>query len=174
MATGERLRLAVSLDGGELDPGRHGIVRQTADWSPVEGDPASTAVVCLRPARKGLSPRARLAMQRRGCRSLAWAPIVLRGEFAGAIELSDAGERDFARHADIIEGLARVCAEAIAVERTFEQLEHRDRSVRELVDLSREVAQSHDFERFVRRFAERLLAAAGRECVDVWRVDAAA
>ena len=99
----ERLRLVVSLDGGELDSGRPGVVRQTADWSPVEGDPASTQVVCLQAGAKGVSRRGRLAMQRRGCRSLAWAPIVLRGEFAGAIELSDAGERDFARHADIIE-----------------------------------------------------------------------
>ena len=32
------------------------------------------------------------------------------------------------------------------------------------------MAQSHDFERFVRRFAERLLVAADVKCVDVWRV----
>ena len=51
----------------------------------------------------------------------------------------------------------------------MDELAHRDKTVRELVDLSREVAQTHDFERFVLRFAQRLLTAAGAECVDVWR-----
>ena len=69
-------------------------------------------VVCLQARDKGLDRRARLALQRRGCRSLAWAPMLLHGELVGALELSDAGERDFSRHADVLEGLARVCAEA--------------------------------------------------------------
>ncbi len=166
---GDRLRVAFSLDGGELDPGRLGLAWATADWAPAEGDPASAPVTCLQATDKGLSRRARLAMQRRGCRSLAWAPLVLHGELVGAIELSDAGDRDFSRHADVLEGLARVCAEAVAIRRTVDELAHRDKSVRELVDLSREVAQTHDFERFVLRFAQRLLTAANADCVDVWR-----
>ena len=166
---GDRMRLAVSLDGGELDPGRLGAAWATAEWTPAEGDPAAAPVTCLRATDKGLTRRARLAMQRRGCRSLAWAPLVLHGELVGAIELSDAGDRDFSRHAEVLEGLARVCAEAIAIRRTVDELAHRDKSVRELVDLSREVAQTHDFERFVLRFAQRLLTAANADCVDVWR-----
>ena len=166
---GDQLRLAVSIDGGELDPGRLGSTWVTADWTPADGDPAAAAVTCLRATDKGLSRRARLAMQRRGCRSLAWAPLVLHGELVGAIELSDAGDRDFSEHADVLGGLARVCAEAVAIRRTVDELAHRDRSVRELVDLSREVAQTHDFERFVLHFAQRLLTAANADCVDVWR-----
>ena len=163
------LRLAVSLDGGRLDEGSERALRKTADWVPVEGDPAAAAVTCLRAGDKGLGRRARGALRRRGCASLAWAPIVLRGELAGAIELSDAGDRDFRRHADVLDGIARVCAEAVAVERTFDELAARDKNVHQLVGLSREVAQSHDFDRFVQRFAERLLAAADASCVDVWR-----
>ena len=169
-ADGDRLRLAVSIDGGELDPGRLGSSWVTAEWTPADGDPAAAPVTCLRATDKGLSRRARLAMQRRGCRSLAWAPLVLRGELVGAIELSDAGDRDFSQHADVLGGLARVCAEAVAIRRTVDELAHRDKSVRELVDLSREVAQTHDFDRFVLRFAQRLLTAANADCVDVWRV----
>ncbi len=168
-AEGERLRLAVSVDGGELDPGRREAARTTADWSPVEGDPAALGVVCLQAGDKGLGRRARLALQRRGCRSLAWTPMLLRGEFVGAIELSDAGERDFCRQTDVLESLARVCAEASAIRRTVDELAHRDQMARELVDVSREVAQTHDFERFVLRFAERLLTVADADCVDVWR-----
>ncbi len=166
---GDRLRLAVSLDGGELDAGRPGATWATADWTPVEGDPAAAPLTCLQATDKGLSRRARLAMQRRGCRSLVWAPLVLRGELVGAIELSDAGEHDFSRHAEVIEGLAQVCAQAVAIRRTVDELGRRDKTVRELVDLSREVAQTHDFERFVQRFAQRLLTAANADGVDVWR-----
>ena len=49
----ERLGLAVSLDGGELDAGRRGVVRQTAEWAPVEGDPASARWSAWRPAPRG-------------------------------------------------------------------------------------------------------------------------
>ena len=94
-------------------PAAYGAAWTTADWAPADGDPASAPVTCLQATDKGLTRRARLAMQRRGCRSLAWAPLVLRGELVGAIELSDAGDRDFSRHADVLEGLARVCAEAV-------------------------------------------------------------
>jgi excisionase family DNA binding protein len=119
-ADGDLLRLAVSIDGGELDPGRQGVAWATAEWTPTDGDPAATPVTCLRATDRGLSRRARLAMQRRGCRSLAWAPLVLHGRLAGVIELSDAGDRDFSQHADVLESLARVCAEAVAIQRTVD------------------------------------------------------
>ena len=172
LADGDRLRLDVSMDGGDLDPGRQGAVWATSEWVPVDGDPAVAPVTCLRAADRGLGRRARQALQRRGCRSLAWAPMVLHGELVGAIELSDARDRDFTDNADVLDGLARICAEAVAVERTYGQLAHRDKTVRELVDLSRAVAQTHDFERFVERFAERLLIAENADCADVWRVSA--
>ena len=163
------LRLAVSVEAGELDLGRLGATRATSEWVPVDGDPAAAGVICMRAAEGRLGRRARQAMQRRGCRSLAWAPMVLHGELVGALELSDAGDRDFTRHADVLQSLAKICADATAIHATMDELAHRDKTVRELVDLSREVAQTHDFERFVLRFAQRVLTAAGAECVDVWR-----
>ena len=166
----DRLRLAVSVNDGDLDPGRQGAVWATDDWIPVAGDPVSAGVTCIQASDGRLEQRARLALQRRGCRSLAWAPMVLNGEFVGAIELSDAGDRDFSRHAEALDGLARICAEAVAVKRTYGELAHRDKTVRELMELSREVAQTHDFERFVLRFAERILTAENADCVDVYRV----
>jgi diguanylate cyclase (GGDEF)-like protein/excisionase family DNA binding protein len=170
VAEDDRLRLAVALERGEEDENRRGGARPTADWVPVQGDPAKASATWMRAAAKGLDPRARQALRRRGCASLAWAPVVLRGGLAGAIELLDAGDRDFSLHADLLDVVARICAEATAVEHTFDELAERGRNVHELVHLSREVAQSHDFERFVERFAQRLLAAAGAACVDVWRV----
>jgi diguanylate cyclase (GGDEF)-like protein/excisionase family DNA binding protein len=169
LVDGDRLRLVVSANDGDLDPGRQGAVWATDEWIPVAGDPVSAGVTCIEASDGRLEQRARLALQRRGCRSLAWAPMVLNGELVGAIELSDAGDRDFSRHAEALHGLAGICAEAVAVQRTYGELAHRDKTVRELVDLSREVAQTHDFERFVLRFAERILTAENADCVDVYR-----
>ena len=170
VADGDTLRLAASVEVGAADHSPPDKVMKTTDWVPVEGDPATAPVMCARAVDKGLDRRVRLALRRRGCESLAWAPVVLHGRLAGAIELTDAGDRDFSRYADVLSGIARVCAEAVAVQRTFDELEERDRDVHELVGLSREVAQSHDFERFVERFAQRLLTATDAACVDVWRV----
>jgi diguanylate cyclase (GGDEF)-like protein/excisionase family DNA binding protein len=166
----ETLRLAVSVEDGQLVDGRRDAVRRMLDWAPVDGDPAAAGAVCLRATGRGLSPRDRRAMQRRGCRSLAWTPLVLRGEVVGALELTDAGDRDLAQHIDAIQSLARVCSEAVGVQRTMGELAHRDRTVRELVDFSREVAQTNDFDRLVLRFAQRLLTAVNADDVDVWRV----
>jgi diguanylate cyclase (GGDEF)-like protein/excisionase family DNA binding protein len=170
VADGDHLRLAASADGDAENHSRPGKIMKTTDWIPVEGDPAAAPVICARAGDKGLDRRVRLALRRRGCESLAWSPVVLRGRLAGAIELTDAGDRDFSRFADVLSGIARVCAEATAAQRTFDELAERDRDVHELVGLSREVAQSHDFERFVERFAQRLLTATAAACVDVWRV----
>ena len=78
-----------------------------ASGRPSRATPRPPRVTCMRATDGRLTRRARQAMQRRGCRSLAWAPMVLRGELVGAIELSDAGDRDFSRHADVLGGLAR-------------------------------------------------------------------
>ena len=169
VAEGEDLALVVSVDGAETRLGRRR-VGKTADWVPVDGDPAEAPVTVLRAGVKGQGPRARTALGRRSCASLAWAPVLLHGRLAGAIELSDGGDRDFARYADLLDGVARVCAQAVAVQRASDELAEHDRRVHELVDTSREVAQGHDFERLVLRFAQRLLAATGAACVDVWRV----
>jgi diguanylate cyclase (GGDEF)-like protein/excisionase family DNA binding protein len=167
----DRLRLAFSTARAGREPGSAArLSRRTTEWAPVEGDPTMSRAVCLRSGDKDLGKRARLALQRRGCRTLAWTPIVLHGELAGAIELHDPVGCDFRDHGDVLDGLARVCAQSIAVARAFERLERRDRNVHELVDLSREVAQRHDFERFVRRFAQRLLGTTDAAGVDVWRV----
>ena len=48
----------------------------------------------------------RQALRRRGCAALAWAPLVIHGELVGALELSDAGDRDFSRHAELLDGVS--------------------------------------------------------------------
>jgi excisionase family DNA binding protein len=167
---GERLRLAVSVDGGELDESRTGDSWALEDWIPESGPPGTLEAIALGMDGARQGQRARSALQRRGCRALVWAPMTVRGAFVGAIEVSDARTRGLRPQVPVVAGLARICAHAVDLETTYDTLEHRDKAIRELVDLSQEVAQTHDLGRFVERFALRLMTAVNADCVDVYRV----
>jgi len=167
---GGRLRLAVSVDGGELDTGRLGGTWPLQEWLPFDGPPEALGAASL-PAPPGAgTTRGRLALQRRGCRALVWAPMIVRGAFIGAVELSDARSRDLAEHVETVAGLAAVCAHALDVAATHRTLEHRDKAVREMTALSQEVAESPELEVFAERFAHRLMTAVNADCVDLYRV----
>ena len=97
--------------------------------------------------------------------------MTVRGELIGAVEISDARARDLTGQVPVVAGLARICAHALDVEATYNTLEQRDKAIRELVDLSQEVAQTHELGRFVERFALRLMAAVNADCVDVYFAD---
>ena len=138
--------------------------------------PRPSRVTCIAASGDGRldAPRATGACSGAAAARSPGRPWCSAASSVGAIELSDAGDRDFSRHADALDGLARICAEADGRPAHHDgELAHRNKTVRELVDLSREVAQTHDFERFVVSFAQRLLAAANADCVDVWRVSEA-
>src|SRR5450756_1302575 len=167
---GDRLRLAVSIDGGELDESRIGDSWALDDWLPESGAPdtLSAAAFAADGGRQG--QRVRRALQRRGCRSLVWAPMTVRGVFIGAVEVSDARARDLGPQVPVVAGLARICAHAVDLDATYRTLEHRDKAIRDLVDLSQEVAQTPELEAFAERFALRLMTAVNADCVDLYRV----
>jgi diguanylate cyclase (GGDEF)-like protein/excisionase family DNA binding protein len=167
---GSRLRLAVSVDGGELDQSRAGNTFDLAEWAPVV-DPANERdAVAVQIGERGLEERGRRALQRRGCRALLWVPLVIRGELIGALEVTDARTNDLTPQLDIVTGLARVCAEALAIEGTYDDLRRRDKALAELMSISEEVAEAHDLEDFAERFALRLLTVLSADCVTIYRV----
>jgi diguanylate cyclase (GGDEF)-like protein/excisionase family DNA binding protein len=167
---GDRLRLAVSIDGGELDVSRIGDSWTLDDWIPESGAPENLPATAFSMAGSRQGQRARGALQRRGCRALVWAPLTVRGEFIGAVEVSDARARDLGPQVAVVAGLARICAHAVDIASTYRTLEHRDKAMRDLVDLSQEVAQTPDLDTFVERLALRLMTAVNADCVDLYRV----
>jgi diguanylate cyclase (GGDEF)-like protein/excisionase family DNA binding protein len=167
---GERLRLAVSVDGGQLDTARAGSTWKLDEWLPADGRPEALAAFALPAAAGRGTQRERAALQHRGCRAMVWAPMVVRGSFIGAVELSDARARDLSGAVPTAAGLATICGHALDVDATYRTLEHRDKAMREIMDLSQEVAQTPELERFAERFALRLMAAVNADCVDLYRV----
>jgi excisionase family DNA binding protein len=166
---GDRLRLAVSVDGGELDESRIGDSWTLDDWLPESGPPETLTAVALG-SGDGQEQRVRSALRRRGCRALVWAPMTVRGVFIGAVEVSDARARDLGPQVPVVAGLARICAHALDIDATYRTLEHRDRAIRDLMDLSQEVAQTPELDSFAERFALRLMTAVNADCVDLYRV----
>ncbi len=167
---GEHLRLLVSVDGGAPDDSRAGSTYPIDDWVPVGEPPGDAPATALRVGDDGLGRKALRALQRRGCKALVWAPMIVRGELVGAVEVSDARPRDLAPQLELVGSLARICAEALAIDTTYRDLARRDRTLRELMEISREVADTHDLDRFVERFATRLLTVLNADCVDMYRV----
>ena len=139
---GRSLRLAVSVEGGELDTGRVGATWGLQDWIPFDDAPRLARRRGAAGAAGSTTARGRLALQRRGCRALLWAPMTVHGSFIGAVEISDARARDLSEHIDTVAGLATICAHALDVAATQRTLEHRDKAVREMMDLSQEVAET--------------------------------
>ena len=169
VTNGDRLLLVASAAGGGVAPGAPGATWPTAERVPVDGDPAAASVVWLRAGDRTLDRRARLALERRGCKALAWTPLTANGELAGSLELIDHDDRDLSVHTDLLGSLARICTQAIGIAATYHELDDRENIVRELTELSRDVSHTHDLERFVTRFAGRLLTAVDADCVDVFR-----
>src|SRR5665647_1820406 len=167
---GDHFRLLVSVDGGEIDESRAGSTWALSDWIPVDGPLDELPAGALSADDGRLGQRARRALQRRGCRALLWVPMVLRGHLIGAVEVSDARARDLGPQAELVAGLARICAHALDIDATYHTLERRDKTIRELMTLSQEVAETHDLKRFVDRFAHRLMSAVNADCVDVFGV----
>jgi len=165
----ERLRLAVSIDGGELDESRIGDSWALDDWLPESGAPDTLAAAAFAADGGRQGQRARRALQRRGCRALVWAPMTVRGVFIGAVEVSDARVRDLGPQVPVVAGLARICAHAVDLDATYRTLEHRDKAIRDLMDLSQEVAQTPELDTFAERFALRLMTAVNADCVDLYR-----
>jgi diguanylate cyclase (GGDEF)-like protein/excisionase family DNA binding protein len=167
---GDRLSLVVSIEGGEPESSRTGESWSLDDWIPTDGAPETLSAVALPMKASSGSQRERRALQRRGCRSMVWAPMTVRGAFIGAVEISDARVRDLSEFVPTVVGLTDLCAHAVDVDATYRTLDHREKAIREIVELSQEVAEMPDLERFAERFSLRLMAVVNADCVDLYQV----
>ena len=164
------LQLIAAMEGDQPETSRTGQQWRAEDWSPVALSGVLPGAGFFSAADPAAEPRAREALRRRGCRSLLWAPMCAGAQVVGAVEISDAGLLDLSRHLPVVAAFANLCAQALGLESTYEQLARRERAMQELIDLSHEIAGTLDIEGFVLNLAHRLMAAVHADDVDVWRV----
>ena len=87
-------------------------------------------------AQTALPAPGRSLLEERGCGALLVVPLLVNGEFAGTVELSDAATRDFDREIGIVRGFAEIATQALKVAAFVGKLAARDRAARELVEVS--------------------------------------
>ncbi|HEX4929946.1 MAG TPA: GAF domain-containing protein, partial [Gaiellaceae bacterium] len=116
-----------------------------------------------------LDEEGRYSLERWGYQSQLSMPLVSRGRVLGVAELSDYEPRDFAEDLDLIRGLGQVAAHALDNASLFEQVDRRNRTLNELVELSSLASHSRDLDQLVRSVAERVLSAVDAANCDIYR-----
>jgi len=164
---GDQVEVLVCVDAGGEDAARTGQRRSVSDWRlPADASDSAPVATC----RATASAASAAALRQRGCHSLLWAPLVVRGARLGALELSDPDDRDLSPHLPLAGAVASLIGHALDVTATNVALDERRRTMRELIALSQEVARANDLQSFVQTVAERLMTAVNADFVDVWRV----
>jgi diguanylate cyclase (GGDEF)-like protein/excisionase family DNA binding protein len=152
------LRALVSFDHGRFDRDWEGTQVPLADF------PCSLKAVTERRISVAtslddpiLTERGRESLARWRYESQLSAPLLAHDTVIGLLELSDYRPRDYQEHIGLIQGLALAAGHAIENATLFEQVEHRNEILRELVDLGALVGGAHDVRELVRTVARRLV-----------------
>ena len=167
---GDTLRGLVSYDGGRFDAEWDGVVlplrRYPCSRKAVETGEVTVVAALDDPL---LDEEGRYSLERWGYQSQLSMPLVSQGRVLGVAELSDYEPRDFAEDMDLIRGLGQVAAHALDNASLFEQVDRRNRTLNELVELSSLASHSRDLDQLVRSVAERVLSAVDAANCDIYR-----
>ena len=167
---GDTLRGLVSYDSGRFDAEWDGVVlplrRYPCSRKAVETGEVTVVAALDDPL---LDEEGRYSLERWGYQSQLSMPLVSRGRVLGVAELSDYEPRDFAEDLDLIRGLGQVAAHALDNASLFEQVDRRNRTLNELVELGSLASRSRDLDQLVRSVAERVLSAVDAANCDIYR-----
>jgi diguanylate cyclase (GGDEF)-like protein/excisionase family DNA binding protein len=106
-----------------------------------------------------LTETGRDSLERWGYQAQLAAPLISADRVIGLVELSDYVPRDFADDIDLITGLARVAERALENAVLFEEIEHRNAVLREIVRLGTLATAAGDLRQLLRPVARRLMKA---------------
>jgi diguanylate cyclase (GGDEF)-like protein/excisionase family DNA binding protein len=169
---GDTLRALVSYDGHIFDTGWEGVTvplsRYPCSKLAAESGQVAVAASLDDPV---LTPEGRYSLEKWGYQSQASVPLIAHGRVIGIAELSDYVPRDFAEDLALILGLSRVAANALENAALFEQIEHRNAILRELVELGTVIAQTRAADDLLRAVAGRLLAIVDAANCDIFRIE---
>ena len=167
----DTIRALVSYDNGAYDPSWEGKTFRIVDYPATRQAIESLQVrVVASLDDPVLTPEVRASLASWGYQSQLSLPLVAHDEVIGLAELSDTVPRDYADDLELIRGLAEVAARAIDNARLFEQVEHRNAVLRELVDIGTLVSRSHDVDELLRSVAQRLLTTLDAFDCDIYKI----
>ncbi|MEE4275577.1 MAG: GAF domain-containing protein, partial [Thermoleophilia bacterium] len=171
---GRVMRALASFDGERFDADWEGVVlplaRYPCSLRAVETQ-AATLVAGLEDA--GLSDEDRYSLEKWGYQAQLSLPLVAEGRVIGLLELSDYAARDFTPELEVVGGLGAAATQALQNVALLEQVERRNRILRELVGIGSSASAEHDPSRALARVAERVLATLNAAGCDIYGLDEA-
>jgi len=171
---GPVMRALASFDGGRFDADWEGVVlplsRYPCSLRAVEMQEA-TIVAGLEDA--GLSDQDRYSLEKWGYQAQLSLPLVAEGRVIGLLELSDYAARDFTPELEVVGGLGAAATQALQNVSLLEQVERRNRILRELVGIGSSASAEHDPSRALARVAERVLVTLNAGSCDIYGLDEA-
>ncbi|HSL96624.1 MAG TPA: diguanylate cyclase, partial [Thermoleophilia bacterium] len=169
---GPVVRALASFDGGRFDADWEGVVlplaRYPCSLRAVDTQEA-TIVAGLEDA--GLSDEARYSLEKWGYQAQLSLPLVAEGRVIGLLELSDYAARDFTPELEVVRGLGAAATQALQNVTLLEQVERRNRILRELVGIGSSASAEHDPSRALAHVAERVLATLNAASCDFYGLD---
>ncbi len=169
---GDHLRALVSYDHGAFDPTWEGTTCTLREY------PCSAVAISKRRVSYAVSlddpvltPIGRRSLEKWGYQSQLSAPLVVRDEVIGILELSDHVPRDYAEHLALVEGLSQVAARAIDNASLFEEIRRRNDILHELVEFGAAVTRAEDVAELLRSAAKRLVDTLDAADCDVFTLE---
>jgi diguanylate cyclase (GGDEF)-like protein/excisionase family DNA binding protein len=171
---GPVMRALASFDGGRFDADWEGVVLPLARY------PCSRRAVDTREATivagledAGLGDEGRYSLEKWGYQAQLSLPLVAEGRVIGLVELSDYAARDFTPEVEVVRGLGAAATQALQNLTLLEQVERRNRILRELVGIGSRASAEHDPSRALGHVAERVLATMSAASCDIYGLDEA-
>ena len=165
------LRVIASVQHGRRDAAREGVVLDPAPRRRLAAAAAgSQPFAVFTSAQAALSAPGRSLLEERGCGALLVVPLLVDGEFAGTVELSDAAVRDFDREIGIVRGFAEIATQALKVAAFVGRLAARDRAAGELVEVSGLASRATTSDELLRGVTLRLSNAIEASGCDVYGI----
>ncbi len=169
---GPVIRALASFDGGRFDADWEGVVlplaRYPCSQRAVDTQQA-TVVAGLEDA--GLSDEDRYSLEKWGYQAQLSLPLVAESRVIGLLELSDYAARDFTPELEVVRGLGAAATQALQNVTLLEQVERRNRILRELVGIGSSASAEHDPSRALGHVAERVLATLSAASCDLYGLD---
>jgi diguanylate cyclase (GGDEF)-like protein len=115
-----------------------------------------------------LTPRERDVYREFGFASEVCIPLIVNDVLYGIVDLYDTRPRDYSEYLDFLKSIGQLLAGSFQNALLVDQLEHRGKVLRELVDLGALLSQTRDLDLVLRTAAQKLRVTVGASNCDIF------
>ena len=170
----DALRCVVSWRQGAFRPDREGTFRALDDWPLTRAAAVSGRLEVVASLDDPRLPAAAAgALRASNIASFLTIPLLSHGHVIGVAEALDCAPRDFAEVLRPARALGEIAAHTLDKALLLEELEQRNRVLREIVAMGARVNQTSEPTELARFVAERLNDVLGTTCCEIYKIERA-